>query len=219
MENTIRVLGFKTTYHRRPDVTDVIERDWVKFAPIHDIKTVNEEMVHILKPKKIEEWEDDGDKSLKVAAMEYLWKQIEPHYKAYKEGTEVPLHGIPLAAWAGLSTEQANVLKKEGIRTVEEIASMTESQLNKLMLPNPRSIKTMAISYLESRKGTEIAGKVTVLEEEREALKEQLNEMARMIAEMREKKAEGVSFEGDDAVAAEKRGPGRPRKSKPEEAA
>lgn len=202
MTPTIRIFGFRTTYHKRPGSSEPVARDWVKYAPIHDINTVTEEIVHTMKPK--EEWADDDDKGLKAGQMAVLWEQIEPHYKAYKEGAEVPTHGIPLAAWAGATSEQAEVLRKIGVRTVEEVASMTETQLGKVMLPNARSLKTMAAEYLTSRKDTEIASKVTALEEEREALKNQLDEMAGMIAEMRNK---------NDEEAPQKRGPGRPRKA------
>lgn len=202
MKPTIRILGFRTTYLKRPGSSEPVARDWVKYAPLHDINTVTEEMVHIMKPK--EEWADDEDKGLKAGHMATLWAQIEPHYKAYKEGTEVPTHGIPLSAWAGVTTEQADVLRKIGVRTVEEVASMTETQLGKVMLPNARSLKTTAAEYLESRKDTETASKVAALEERNEALTAQLEEMASMIADLRNK---------GDEEAPQKRGPGRPRKA------
>lgn len=198
---TIRILGFKTTYHKKASSTELVPRDWVKYAPVHDINTVTEEMVNQLRPPENGlERDDDG---LKMGYMQALWGQIEPYYKAWKEGTEVPAHGVPLSAWAGVTAEQAEVLRKSNIRTVEDVRDMTESQINRVMLPNMRSIKQLAAEFMASRGTTETAAKVTALEEQNNALKAQLDEMASMIA----------SIQKADEDAPAKRGPGRPKKA------
>jgi len=197
---TIRIFGFRTTYHKKPGSAELVARDWVRYAPIHDINTVTEEIVAQLKPR--DDWEEDPDKGLKAGYMGSLWSQIEAHYKAWKEGSEVPQSGIPLSAWAGVTAEQADVFRRSGIRTVEEVSTMTETQLGKVMLPGVRSIKSQAIEFLASRGNADTAAKVTALEEQNNALKAQLDEMASMIANMQKV--------DEDAPA--RRGPGRPRK-------
>lgn len=203
---TIRVLGFRTTYHKRPDSVELVARDWVRYAPLHDINTVTEEMVHLLRPK--DDWADDEDRGLKMGYMASIWTQIEPAYRAWKTGTEVPASGIPLSAWAGVTADQADVLRRSGVRTVEEIAGLTEGQIGKIMLPGVRSMKRMAAEFLESRKDSETASKVTALEEQNAALKAQLDHMAGMIATM-----QGTPADEADAIPPAKRGPGRPRKT------
>jgi hypothetical protein len=211
---TIRILGFKTTYHKRAESTELVPRDWVKFAPMHDINTVTEEMVNHLRPP--ENGIERDDEGLKTGYMQSIWGQIEPHYRAWKEGTEVPVSGIPLSAWAGVTAEQAEVFRKAGLRTVEDIAGMTEGQIGRVPLPGVRTTKQLAAEFLESRKGADTASKVTALTEQNAALQAQLNEMASMIADMRDARK---GAEADDEPAPPKRGPGRPRKSDIEEAA
>lgn len=202
---TIRILGFRTSYHKRPGNVELVARDWVKYAPVHDINTVTEEIVAHLKPLIVEHDDPNAaDRGVKTGYMASLWEQIEPHYRAWKEGTEVPANGIPLSAWAGVTADQADVFRRSGIRTVEEVRDMTEAQMGRVMLPGVRSIKRMAADFLDSRKDAETASKMTALAEQNAALKDQLDEMASMIAELRGKR--------EDTEPA-KRGPGRPRKA------
>lgn len=204
MQNSIRILGFRTTYHKRAGSVELVPRDWVKFAPLHNPTTVTEEMVNFLKPPA--DGLDRDDEGLKEGYMNALWVQIEPHYEAWKKGTTVPEHGIPLSAWAGVTAEQADVFRAAGIRTVEDIAGMSESQMGKVNLPGVRTFKTMANEFLDSRKGAETASKMTALEEQNAALKEQLDHMASLIADLRDRDR------SEDAPPV-KRGPGRPKKT------
>jgi hypothetical protein len=145
-----------------------------------------------------------------------VWRQIEPHYIAWKQGTEIPESGIPLSAWAGVTVEQAEVLRKTGIRTVEEVSTLTEGQIGRVNLPGVRNLKQLAAEFLASRSGADTASKVTALAEQNDALKAQLEEMASMIAEMRAEKAGDADAEDEAPI---KRKPGRPRKAEIEEAA
>jgi hypothetical protein len=217
---TIKVFGFRTTYHQRKGQTEMVARDWVKYAPIHNIGTVTEEMVKLLQPPQ--NGFDNDDEGLKIGHMQALWSQIEPHYRAWKEGTEVPESGIPLSAWAGVTSEQADVLRKAGLRTVEDVAGMTEGQMAKVMLPGVRSMKLQANEFLSSRGDAETAAKVTALAEQNQALSAQLEEMHKLMSSLLSAKAQAPSDE-DDADAASndddgeletatKRGRGRPRK-------
>lgn len=205
---TVRVLGFRTTYHKRKDSAELVPRDWVRYAPVHDINTVTEEMVNALRPP--ENGLERDDEGLKMGYMQALWSQIEPHYLAWKQGTEVPANGIPLSAWAGVTAEEAEVFRKAGVRTVEEVSTMTEGQLNRVMLPGIRAKKQLAAEFLASRDSTANASKITALEEQNAALQAQIAQMAKAVSELR-----GAPV--DDSPV--KRGPGRPKKAEVEEAA
>lgn len=201
----IVVIGFRTEYRAVPGKPELVAREWVKYAPRHAPGLINEDMVHTMIPP------DNGlprdDEGLKMGYMEAVWRQIAPHYKAWKEGTEVPLDGTPLAAWSGVSPAQAEVFRAHKVRTVEDIRDMTEGQMGRIQLPNLRMIKTQAGEFLASRDKTEQAGRIAAVEEQNAALQAQLEEMAKIVAGQR-----------DDAEKP-KRGPGRPRKEDIEEAA
>ena len=196
---SVRVIKFRTTYHKVPGQQELVARDWVTYSPMHDPKSTTEEMIKVLMPPA-EISEEEQNKAEKYFLMRELWKQIEPAYNAWKKGLEIPVDGTPLSAWAGVTVEQIEVLRPAGVRTVQNLANMTEAQMGKIMLPGIRNLKSTAIEYLASREKTAQAEEVADLRSKLEAL-------TQMMAEKQ-----------DEEVAV-KRGPGRPPKVKVEEAA
>lgn len=195
-EPLIRVLGFKTTFEELPvlgdpakDTVDRLgyklnakgeriktlqEELWVTYAPSHSpINTQMTERVRVLIPDPKRMGDDqDGEK---LRFMTARWRQIEPAWTAFKEGREVPLNGTPLAAWPGVSPEQAEVFRQFAIRTVEEVAGLMENQIEKIRLPGVRELRKEAKLFLENNDAAKAA--------KREAQKDTL------IAEMAERMA------------------------------
>lgn len=176
----IRVLRFKTEYTAAGIGTDWVEytsRDAVNESgtPTH----TTWELVRRLQPPEDSIRNDDG--GLKMAAMRSTWAQIEPHYLAWKDGNELPDSGTALAAWSGVTPEQAEVLRRIGVKTIEAVASLTESVLSHPPLPNLREIKAQAKLFLDGR---DKAGLVEELAKAR-AMNE---EMAAMLAAQAEDK-------------------------------
>ena len=182
------ILGFKTDY--------VGERaiDWVEIAPsgeAFDRTRTWHRIKDIVPPQDVDDTRKDS-MSFKIA--EARWEHIRPKYEAWKRGQDIPDDGTPLAAWAGVSPEQAAHLKAMGIKTVEAVRDMGEGAVSRLPFPNARKLPQLAADFLSS-KG--------------EAEKD------RLIADMQERMA--IMEEMLAAQQPEKRGPGRPRKQ--EEAA
>lgn len=125
--------------------------------------------------------------------MKARWSVIEPAYEAWRKGEEVPEDGTPLAAWSGASAEQAAFMRGMGIRTVEDVANMTDGTISKLPFPNKREFPRMAQAYLESRKDADLASKLADAEARMAAMEEMLLER--------------------QSEEPQKRGPGRPRKA------
>lgn len=136
---------------------------------------------------------DGGDNEGKVLHMRLMWNIIGPAYEAWLKNEEIPQDGTPLAAWAGVSAEKAEVLKGFGVRTVEEVASLPEALVGSIPLPSVRELKRQAALFLDGRDKDELTRRIAALEAERDAAVELLAER-------------------DDEPAQEKRGPGRPRK-------
>jgi hypothetical protein len=192
----IKVLGFKTTYERLPVRGDILDEnvdergfrldpkgkrvmehaevDWVSYAPAHSpVNTMNWERI-----KHIEITDEmlSGEVTEKIRLMAVRWNQIAPAYAAWKAGHEMPVNGTPLSAWAGVTAEKAEVLRRYAIRTVEEVARLAEGQLEKVQLPGMRDLKKAAALFLEGRGAAEAAERETERDNEIAVLKAQLAE-------------------------------------------
>lgn len=174
------VTKFKTEYPNGR------ETEWVEIAPIgenfdrcrtwHRIKDVKPP-AHL-----------DRDNS-SAQAMLARWDVIGPAYEAWRAGMDIPEGGTALAAWSGVTPEQAEVLVKMGIKTVEDVAAMTEGAVKRLPWPSASKTPALAKAFLDSRTGSAQAEEMALMREKMAAMEEMLAEQAEA-----------------------KRGPGRPRK-------
>lgn len=186
------VLGFKTEYRGDRAI------DWVEIAPTGEAfeRTHTWHRVKDLTPP--ENVDDTRANSMAYKIMLARWNTIGPKYDAWKRKEELPMDGMPLAAWSGVSPEQAAHLRAMGIMTVEGVRDMSESAFTRLPFPNARQLPKLAAAFLSSQG---------------EAEKDrQLAEMAERMAAMEEMLAEQMT-------GTPKRGPGRPKKQPEEETA
>lgn len=123
----------------------------------------------------------EGSQNPAVVLAHERWAAIEPAYKAWKSGQEMPLDGTPLAAFNAISAEQAELFRSRGIKTVEALASMTESSMAQIQVPNLRSLIQQAKNFLDASEQSRLAGKLSEkdtqiqnLEADRDELKSQV---------------------------------------------
>jgi hypothetical protein len=183
----ILITGFTQKYAKGPD-GNLVTVDWVSWVPTHAPQTMgNSERVDRLNPDNIRlpEGSNGGEK---IAYMRHIWAAVEPAYRAWKEGREVPLNGTPLAAWPGVTPEQAEVFRLTGIRSVEQVRDMTDGIRSKVRLPNTRELQELAKIFLENTGAAAAA--------EREAEKDrQIADMAERMAAMEALLAERIQDE------------------------
>lgn len=194
MDNpTIRVTGFKIEYAMNKE-TGKRDRpiEWVEYAPVHAVMTsrIWDRVKNLMPPENI----DNDDDGKKIAFMRHRWAMIEPAYEAWKQGQDLPLNGTPLAAWAGVTAEQAQALSRMGIRSVEEVASLTDSVMGKVPLPNVRDLIAQAKAFLDASDRNVVADKLAGQQSEIDGLKEQL--AAAM--ELLEEQTKGKKGKADD---------------------
>ncbi|HRX74154.1 MAG TPA: hypothetical protein P5341_08635 [Hyphomonas sp.] len=165
----IRVIEFKTVFkgEKSMDMVHVAASD--AFTETGQLTHSTWHRVKDLIPPEHEE-------GMRADFMRARWATIEPFYTAWKEGNEIPEIGTPLAAWSGLTQAQAEALRRIQILTVEGVRDMTEAQIGRLNIPNPRALKVMAADYLDGR---DKAGLI----EEMQRLREQNEAMLAMLAE------------------------------------
>lgn len=72
------------------------------------------------------------------------------HYKAFKNRVEMPTEGTPLVEWAVITRSQAEELAFFNVKTVEQLASMADTQANKFMGMN--SLRQKARDWVEEAK-------------------------------------------------------------------
>ena len=151
MSNEIRVEKF---FQRRKIVGGEVRlEDWVSYRPpVIDGQAPsvgNEERVDRLNPANLK-FADGVDNSFKVKHMSAIWSVIGPAYEAWKEGREMPEHGTPLATWPAISNEEAEIFRMSGIKTVEQVAELTENAFSRIRIANLRELRSLAKMFLDN---------------------------------------------------------------------
>lgn len=171
--STVVIIGFHTTYEKT-HATGNMDRpiDWVTYAPIHAANSTRivAPVKSIMPPQNMAR--DKG--GLKMNLMRHRWEQIEPAYKAWKDGHELPVNGTPLGAWPGINAVQANAFIAKGLNSVEQIASMPDTVIEKIHLPNVRGLVEQARAFVAAHDRNSVANRITEMEKSNADLQEQL---------------------------------------------
>jgi hypothetical protein len=217
LARTLFVKRLWTQYKQDPnDAAKFIPVDWVEYGQIGNLeRSTTCSRISTLRDCLIP-MADNADPA--VAMAHARWNAIKPHYEAWKAGEEMPEVGTPLAAWNAVTHEQASVLKSNGVRTVEDVASLTDTHLDRIRIPRLRDLITQAQQFLEASDANRVANSIAKRDEQINAQQAEIVEQRETIAELMRKvdalASMVVDTESDDEPAA-KRGPGRPRKEQP----
>jgi len=95
-------------------------------------------------------------------------KRWPEYWKAFIEGTEAPLEGIPLKEFPMLTPADIATCHRYHIRTVEDLADYPDVQLKNIG-SRGTSLKQKAVKFLEYRKGPDIEAltkRITELEKQ-----------------------------------------------------
>lgn len=172
----LNVVEFKTQYRASKDPVD-----WVLISPLGPDLDKTQTWHRINKIRPPEDVDSNVRESLSYQDMVAKWSVIGPAYEAWKNGHELPETGTPLDAWSGVTRDQAKFMKDMGIKTVEDVRDMPDATMEKLRIPNVRSLPGLAKKYLE---GESLASKDAEIEE----MKEQIRVMAEMLEESKPKR-------------------------------
>ena len=152
-----------------------------------------------------------------------LWAAIGPAYEAWKSGQEVPVDGTPLGAWPGINETQAEAIRAIGIRTVEDVAAMTDTIMARIRLPNARSIRDLAQRFITAKDDRAVEQALADKDREIADLRAKMDQLADMVAasNVALPAAEGDAeideeIEGDVIPLAAPRRRGRPPKAQSE---
>lgn len=109
-----------------------------------------------------------------------VWLALKPYYENWKAGKSAPIEGTPLAAWPGATSQLVKALEPFHIRSVEDLANLTDGNMDRVPIPGIRGFRNQAKAFNEARKTTHI---VAAELESRDA---QIAEQNREIAELKE---------------------------------
>lgn len=172
------VLRFWTTYPMRGGQT--LETDWAEYCGIGRAQSATT----IAPISHLRAVRTDGDPDNPAYRMARdRWAVIGPLYEAWKAGQEVPANGTPLAAWAGVTPEQAEVLRTAGLRTVEDVAAATDSIIGRVQLPGLRGLQDQAKLFLEGRGTAAIAADLAQKDAEIAAMRAEMEELKKLMLE------------------------------------
>ena len=118
-------------------------------------------------------------------------KRFAPHYRAFKqrEKDDEHLEGMPLTEWPGLVRSQVEELAFFNIKTVEQLASLSDTNSQSMM--GLAMLREKAKEYLKAQKdgaATEkLAHKLRERDEKIDGLQATIEQMSREMAELRAK--------------------------------
>ena len=209
-EVNIRILKFYTK--AKEMISDVayvdkdtgmpVFEDWVLYCPVGqaDRLAVPAKIAHI---DRVEPGAVDNPA---VQAARALRDYIMPKYEAWKKSEEIPLDGTPLGAATFLREEDCDVLKKAGLRTLEEFAILTDGIRDRIAIPRVRELQAQAKRFVAAKDQNAAAAQLKAQEDK---LARQSDELATLKAQM---EALLASQAAPPVEAEAKRGRGRPPK-------
>ena len=125
--------------------------------------------------------EDDDDKIAEAQKRDLILEA----YEAWKLGHALPEHGIPLGAWPAVTAKVADQLRMAGVRSVEDVAELTEQAKSRLgHIGNLGDLIKQAKLFLGSADKLATATQMKSLEDRNTAQAEQLAEQEAMLREM-----------------------------------
>lgn len=171
-DNSIVIVGFHTEYAGDKAI------DYVTYGERFSIATQQiVDRVDSLNPAKLKERGSPNQRDMKQAFFENRWRQIEPAYKAWKDGNETPENGTPISMMPRLNKPQVDALRSAGFKTIEDLATAPDSAIQRIPLPNKSTLKADAHEFLEARKTGAASAEVAELRKQLEAAVEMIAEL------------------------------------------
>lgn len=100
-------------------------------------------------------------------------------YEHWKRGEEAPVSGLPIEQWPGCTAAQAMTLKAVNVRTVEELATVSDSNIMRLGM-GFQTLRQKAQDYLAQAKDSSHLAKVR---HEMDEMRSQLDAARRQLEE------------------------------------
>jgi hypothetical protein len=125
-----------------------------------------------------------SEKITRLKRNREIWPVIERHYEAWAKGQEEPTTGTPLGQWPSISREMADHLKTLHLRTVEDVATATDADLDRMGM-GARALREKARAYVKAKEGEAVVAEaMSGMKQENDSLKARLAEMEQQMAQL-----------------------------------
>ena len=131
-------------------------------------------------------------------------QRFSPHFEAFEKRVEPPTEGTPLMEWSLITRTQAEELSFLHIKTVEQLASVKDGNIQNFM--GGYTLREKAQKWLETDNTDRVDAEKEEMREELKLLKEQ---MAELLAGKTTEPVEGAAVPVPAAPAARKARPRR----------
>jgi hypothetical protein len=128
------------------------------------------------------------------------------HLDAFERRVEAPTEGMPLSEWPKITRSQAEELSFNNVKTVEQLASMKDSNLSKMM--NGYSLRDAAVKWLE-------LNSAETVDREKEEMRSEIAELKLLLAKLMADKTDKPAAELESPLDEPEAAPApRPRKTR-----
>ena len=128
------------------------------------------------------------------------------HLDAFERRVEAPTEGMPLSEWPKITRSQAEELSFNNVKTVEQLASMKDSNLSKMM--NGYSLRDAAVKWLE-------LNSAETVDREKEEMRSEIAELKLLVAKLMADKTDEPAAELESPLDEPEEAPApRPRKTR-----
>lgn len=110
------------------------------------------------------------------------WIVLKSYYESWKAGEAAPVNGTPLAAWPGATPQLVKALAPANIRSIEDLAEMEDSAIQRLAIPGLREKQKQSRAFLEAQKTTAlVSGEIVEVRERNTILEREVAELRGLI--------------------------------------
>lgn len=161
---------------------------WSDHVPIADKPGEFREVHKIKWTKRGQPGHETVESVGRLRKDEMLWAFLEPYYERWLKGQEDPVDGTPLEAWPGVTRGQVQQMRNLHIRSVEELAGVTDAILDRIGM-GARSLRERARTFVQAKAGSAQIEAALVAERERSAaLEERIAEMEATLEQLKPKR-------------------------------
>src|SRR5688572_1564479 len=180
----LQVYRIWTEYTPNPaDPSTMREVDMIAYGPVgaHDRNVTHARIQDLSRVMA-----DDGKQNPALAMSRYKWDIIRPFYEAYKAGKTHTPDGTPLGAWNALTPEVAELMRLRGVHTIEAIAALNDTHVQRFGIPGLAGLIKLASLFLTNADTSKATAEMDAMKDELRAQKEANEELTSMVKELLE---------------------------------
>ena len=131
-------------------------------------------------------WLADLDRRAQARQVPQAWAtEFRKMFDAWKAGEAMPTSGTALRNWPAISPAVVENMIRVGIRTVEELAGMSDEAKSRVGM-GAAHYQQLAQAWVTEKQGGSLAAEVTTLRRDNEDLQAKLKELAATVAALQQ---------------------------------